>query len=205
MKCPKCQTVFTGTIVDGRVTCPGCGKSLLVKKKPKEPVTSTPVYTEPVTEKESVHNYEPDENAYTYDKVIPENRHEYVPQPIQPQVNNTTYSTNDYLHLKDYMLFYLLTLIPIFGLLLPFLILFRVLFKNKPAFREFAKFQLIVFAISFVFGFVGTLVVVKSLTGLVQNSMNTFTDVPTIYESELEDYNVDDFNIEDYNIYIEDE
>lgn len=50
MKCPNCETTFKATPVDGRVTCPECGKKLKVKQKavetPKEEVKAEEVKEE---------------------------------------------------------------------------------------------------------------------------------------------------------------
>ena len=43
MKCPSCGEEFKATPVDGRVTCPGCGKTLKVKVKAKTEEKETPV------------------------------------------------------------------------------------------------------------------------------------------------------------------
>lgn len=43
MKCPSCGEEFKATPVDGRVTCPGCGKTLKVKVKAKTEDKETPV------------------------------------------------------------------------------------------------------------------------------------------------------------------
>ena len=43
MKCPSCGEEFKATPVDGRVTCPGCGKTLKVKVKAKTEEKATPV------------------------------------------------------------------------------------------------------------------------------------------------------------------
>ena len=45
MKCPSCEATFKATPVDGKVTCPECGKKLKVKQKTEEKAEEKKVVT----------------------------------------------------------------------------------------------------------------------------------------------------------------
>ena len=237
MKCPSCGEEFKATPVDGRVTCPGCGKTLKVKvkakteekaapvekkeveppkpkkaePKPVEPKNDTfdndddwgdawgdetpakksapavskapkkkPVAEDTYDEDEEDDGFDSEDDdfdpapkkkaapkkkeTFNYDEDDDEDDFDPTPKskanPKKEVGVENGFGGSDLLTFKDALIGMLVGVIPCVGIVILFLSVFGVMFKNKPSIRNMHKAILVIGAVFFVFTFL-----VSALTG----------------------------------------